>query len=269
MEVAGPVIPLANPAADSVTRFTGTWTARHVSATATRTTRPMAIPSSRAVSVVTTQTPTSVPGNRAGSDQPSPRQSMSWWSWTSVMHGISSATMSSAPGIRCGSSSAVTGAATSPTPSPTADWTTDPTRTATAITAYVVGSTSPSCRAGSASSDAGWTPGALPNDQRASLEGEGASGRRQVCRVGGGCGPRVGGQGSDLFAAPLAGRAPPGQHVVAELRPRDPLPRLDLGRVRARVARDHGGEDRAELVLHDTVVADRAVAEAGQHQTHV
>ena len=65
-------MPLANPAAERLARLTGTSNARQVIATATSTTRPIAMPSSRAVSVVTTQTPTRVPGNRAGNDQQQP-----------------------------------------------------------------------------------------------------------------------------------------------------------------------------------------------------
>ena len=45
------------------------------------------------------------------------------------------ATIKSAPGISVGSSSAVTGAATRPTPRPTADCTVEPTRTAAPIRA--------------------------------------------------------------------------------------------------------------------------------------
>src|SRR3954447_2128770 len=162
IEVAVPVIPLAKPATDSVARLTGTVTARQVTPTATSTTRPIMIPSSWSENVVTTHTPTRVPGNRAGSDQPSPLQSMSWWSATSVRHGIRMATINSAPGISVGSSSAVTGAATRPTPRPTADCTVEPTRTAAAITAYVVGSTPPSCRGGTPT----WPPGAARPGRR-------------------------------------------------------------------------------------------------------
>ena len=171
------------------------------------------MPSSRAVSVVTTQTPIRVPGSRAGSDQRESApvdvvvvadQRQAWHQGRDHEQRARHQRRLQQGGHRgCDEADA----------EPHGRLDGGPTRTAAAITAYVVGSTPTSCRGQVMVRAAGGAAGS------AAGAASGSSGSGATCS-----------RHHGLIARRRL------QHVVAELRPVHPLACLDLGRVGARVA---------------------------------
>jgi hypothetical protein len=95
-------IPEKKPAVTSAIQDFGITGANAVSATATRTIEPITRSNWVALAAASNATPTQVPGNRAGSAQPRPRQSIAPRSSIKVSTGSSAPRTSNISGIKSG-----------------------------------------------------------------------------------------------------------------------------------------------------------------------
>src|SRR5215475_8785150 len=138
MDVAVPVVPDTTPAVSSVQRLRGSSAPMTVTATTASTAAPTRTPSACTGTAVTSQMPAAVPARRPASAQDTPGQSVCPASRARMSTGRTAPATSREPGMRAGSSSVTTGAATMTSPSPAPPWTSAPAATAIPATRNTV-----------------------------------------------------------------------------------------------------------------------------------
>src|SRR5690606_6092882 len=250
--VAVPVTPERKPAAVRVPPVRGTATDRAVSTTATITITATSRPSVRVLTYTTTSPPSRLPGSRPIKAYPTPRQSTRRHSAASVSTGRLALTTWTAPGTVPGSSIAMIGEHTMPSPNPTPPCTTAPANTA-----------SPHSRSGTMS----WpTASRLIGRRKRGYGGaRTAAGRWHARREGGGPGwgaPRQGGPPPPRGRRPSRPPGRPRPYPDRTARPYPDGPGRPDGCRPARgtsTARTRSalalGEQVAQHVLHDAAVA--------------
>src|SRR5215468_6106983 len=119
MEVAVPVVPDTTPAPSSVQRLRGSSRPRPLAAITASTDAPTRTPRACTGTAASSQRPAAVPAMRPASAQDTPGQSVCLASRARMSTGKTAPATSIDPGMRAGSSSVTTGAATTPSPSPT------------------------------------------------------------------------------------------------------------------------------------------------------
>src|SRR6266516_4536818 len=138
MDVAVPVVPDTTPAPSSVQRLRGSSRPRPPAAITASTAAPTRMPRACTGTAVSSQMPAAVPAMRPASAQDTPGQSVCPASRARMNAGRMAPATSIDPGMRAGSSSVTTGAATTPRPSPTPLCTSAPSTTAIPATRKTV-----------------------------------------------------------------------------------------------------------------------------------